>query len=135
MNSRGGMNTETVFHLRGVSGEIPASMKIENPQPFSSLFSQEPNSRIAPSIKPMEEPTTNMGMLFLPPTMNTVQDAFSIDDFEGDMELERPSEEDINSENASKIHQGIMKMKSLPYKPPKFSIKKHLRTAYYAKRR
>jgi len=87
----------------------------------------------------MEEPTTtNMGMLFLPPTVNTVQDAFSIDDFEGEMDLEyqsKPSEEDINQESASKIHQGIMKMKTLPYKPPKFSIKKHLRTAYYAKRR
>ncbi len=85
----------------------------------------------------MEEPTANMGQFFLPPPFDANMDAFTLEDYEDDMPSDnqrKELEEENNQESASKLHQGIMKMKSLP-KPPKFSIKKHLRSAYYAKRR
>jgi len=139
MNSRGtNIETENVFRLFGASSEpTPALFKADSTPGFPLFGSQDPNYRIAPFIKPLDEPTTNMNLLYLPPSFDANPDAFTLEDYEDDMNMDNQTkavEEENNPESASKIHQGIMKMKALP-KPPKFSIKKHLRTAYYAKRR
>jgi len=96
--------------------------------------------RAAPYIKPMEESTASVGMgiLFLPPSVNEPQDPFALEDYGDENDVDgqpKPSEEEKISESPCKIHQGILKAKNLPGKAPKFSIKKHLRTSYYAKRR
>lgn len=96
---------------------------------------QEYNTRMTPYIKPMEEPNTNINALFLPGAMNFNQDPFTFEENGSPFDLEGHEEEEQekDGENVSKIHQGIMKMK--PLAAPKFSIKKHLRTSYYNKRR
>ena len=89
------------------------------------------------TFRPMDEPILQMGALFLPSSIKYDPYDFMLEDSAEDEQVDVDEEtRGLGCESPSKIHQGIVKAKVLAAaKGNKFSIKKHLKAAYYTKRR
>jgi len=87
----------------------------------------------------MEEPCVSMDLLFLPPSFNSDQDNFLLEDFQkDDFEAElTASFTDAQQEFLQPTFtnsRSVLSNKVLPLKHPNFSIKNHLKTNYFRKK-